>query len=168
VYYSPSHLVKKFSNYQEIRHRRFWLCSAPEEKRCFNSISARESRHEASPYTLARFLSGARPFTALGRPRPLLPPVMYSHHSIIGLATAIDEYVPMMMPIVKASAKPLNTSPPNNTIATTETKVRPDVITVRESVWLIESFAIWARLSFRRNLTFSRIRSKTTIVSFIE
>src|SRR5262245_8998083 len=60
--------------------------------------------------------------------------VMYSHQSIIGLATAIEEYVPMMIPIVNASANPLRTSPPNSTIDNTEIKVSPDVITVRESV----------------------------------
>ena len=52
----------------------------------------------------------------------------------MGLAMAIDEYVPKLIPINKASEKGRKVSPPTRTNATTDRKTRPDVITVRESV----------------------------------
>jgi hypothetical protein len=45
--------------------------------------------------------------------------------------------------------------------------VVPEVITVRESVWLIETSQTSARVPFTRG-RFSRMRSNTTIVSFSE
>src|ERR1044071_1058761 len=84
--------------------------------------------------TFASVRSLARLPLSTGVPRRFLLFVRYSHHSIIGIATASEEYVPMMMPIVRARANPLSTSPPNNTIATTDRNVSPEVITVRESV----------------------------------
>ncbi len=59
---------------------------------------------------------------------------------MIGLAMAIESYVPKMIPINKASEKGRKVSPPNSTKDTTERNTRPDVITVRESVWLIDRF----------------------------
>ena len=58
---------------------------------------------------------------------------------MIGLAMATEEYVPKTMPIRSASEKPRSTSPPKSTRESTERKTRPEVMIVRESVWLIES-----------------------------
>src|SRR5450759_2035112 len=66
--------------------------------------------------------------------------ILFSHQTMIGPATAIVSYVPKMMPINKASENGLSVSPPRITSATTERNTRPDVITVRESVWLIDRF----------------------------
>ena len=44
----------------------------------------------------------------------------------------------------------------------------PDVMTVRPSVWLIETLMTWSIESRRIDRRFSRIRSKMTIVSLVE
>lgn len=90
----PSHLVKKFSSFQQVRHRQFRLCSrqsiAHRRERLRSEAGDRRSAlHEG--YTFARVRSAARAFVSTDLPRPLLRPVTYSHHSIIGLATAIEE-----------------------------------------------------------------------------
>ena len=53
---------------------------------------------------------------------------------MIGLAMAIDEYVPKTMPMSNAKEKPRKTCPPKITIARTDKNTRPDVMIVRESV----------------------------------
>ena len=93
---------------------------------------------------------------------------MFVYTSTRGAAIAIDEYVPTMMPTTIANAKWLMISPPNMNNARTVKNVNPDVKIVRLSVWLMLSFMIVSRASRRRNFKFSRIRSKTTIVSFME
>ena len=52
--------------------------------------------------------------------------------------------------------------------AITVRKVRPEVIMVRLSVWLIALFITISSGSRRESFRFSRMRSKMTIVSFIE
>ena len=58
----------------------------------------------------------------------------------MGAATAIDEYVPIRMPITNANEKPCRTSPPNRYSDKTVRNVRPEVKTVRLNVWLILRF----------------------------
>src|SRR6266852_7302047 len=52
----------------------------------------------------------------------------------IGAATAIDEYVPIRIPITRANENPCRTSPPNRYNDITVKNVRPDEMTVRLSV----------------------------------
>src|SRR5208283_4540436 len=86
----------------------------------------------------------------------------------MGAATAIDEYVPIRIPITNASENPRNTSPPNRYNDSTVRKVSPDVRMVRLSVWLMLLLTMSASGSRRKSLMFSRMRSNTTMVSFIE
>jgi hypothetical protein len=53
---------------------------------------------------------------------------------MIGLAIAIDEYVPKITPMNNATENARNTSPPKSTRANTDKNTRPLVMTVRESV----------------------------------
>ena len=89
-------------------------------------------------------------------------------NNTIGLATKTEEYVPTVIPQTSANEKACSTGPPQMKSATTVRNVRPDVITVRLSVWLMLLFISDSRGSRRKILRFSRIRSKITIVSFIE
>lgn len=61
-------------------------------------------------------------------------PSLSCHQIAIGLAIAIVEYIPNVMPTSKAREKLLSTSPPNNTNDKTDKSTKPAVITVRESV----------------------------------
>jgi hypothetical protein len=49
----------------------------------------------------------------------------------MGAATAIDEYVPIMMPTTRAKENPLSTSPPKRYNESTVRKVSPEVRIVR-------------------------------------
>src|SRR5205823_2383904 len=86
----------------------------------------------------------------------------------IGLAINIDEYVPTMMPTTSAKENPLRTCPPKRYSDTAVRNVSPDVKMVRLNVWLTLRLIRDSRGSRRRIFRFSRIRSNTTIVSFIE
>src|SRR5215213_4750423 len=57
-----------------------------------------------------------------------------SHQTMIGLAIAIEEYVPKITPMNSASENARSTSPPNTTIASTDKNTNPLVMTVRERV----------------------------------
>jgi hypothetical protein len=57
--------------------------------------------------------------------------------------------------------------PPNTYITKIVTIVVPPVSSVRDSVWLIESLTM-LRLTWPNLPRFSRIRSNTTTVSFME
>ena len=72
------------------------------------------------------------------------------------------------MPQTRAKEKPFSTGPPNKNRAITVRNVNPDVITVRLSVWFTARFITDSSGSRRENFRFSRIRSKITMVSFIE
>ena len=74
----------------------------------------------------------------------------------------------MTMPTVSAKEKPRSTDPPNTSRLKTVRNVRPDEITVRLSVWLMLRFTTSVSDSRRLSARFSRMRSKTTMVSFIE
>ena len=78
------------------------------------------------------------------------------------------EYVPVMMPTTIVNAKPCSTSPPKKNSARAVSSAVPDVMTVRPSVWLIDTLMTWFSESRRMPRRFSRIRSKMTIVSLVE
>src|SRR5215831_14850208 len=78
------------------------------------------------------------------------------------------EYVPTTIPTTRAKEKARSTWPPIRNRTSTVRKVRPLVKIVRDSVWLIDLFTTSANDSRRNNRVFSRMRSKMTIVSFIE
>ena len=78
------------------------------------------------------------------------------------------EYVPVMMPTTIVKANPFRTSPPKKNRASAVRSAVPDVITVRPSVWFTETLITWCRESRRIERRFSRMRSKMTIVSFVE
>src|ERR1035441_6744513 len=86
----------------------------------------------------------------------------------IGAATAIEEYVPIRIPMTSAREKPRSTSPPNTYNESTVRNVKPDVKIVRLRVWLMLLLTTSASSSRRSSLMFSRMRSYTTMVSFIE
>ena len=78
------------------------------------------------------------------------------------------EYVPVMMPTIIVNAKPCSTSPPKKNSASAVRSAVPAVMTVRPSVWFIETLMTWFIESRRIDRRFSRIRSKMTIVSLVE
>src|SRR5262249_61052717 len=91
----------------------------------------------------------------------------FSHKST-GAATKIDEYVPTMMPMFMANAKFFTSPVPRRFIASVVMNVASDVRIVRDSVSLIEMLMTRSNfLSFSLD-SFSRIRSNTTMVPFIE
>src|SRR5438874_5327929 len=69
-----------------------------------------------------------------------LAPFRPLHHSTIGEAMKMDEYVPTMMPIKIANAKSRSTGPPKKNSDATDKNVQPLVSSVRLSVSLIEAF----------------------------
>ena len=58
----------------------------------------------------------------------------------IGVATKMDEYVPTMIPMIKAKAKPLILPPPNKNNGVIMINVVIDVMIVLENVLLIAIF----------------------------
>jgi hypothetical protein len=76
--------------------------------------------------------------------------------------------VPLTIPTSIVNANPRSASPPNRKIDSTDRKVVPAVMIVRESVWFTLSLTILSSGSRRRERRFSRTRSKMTIVSFTE
>lgn len=101
---------------------------------------------------------------AFDRWRDLLAPVI---HSRAGDATKIELYVPTVTPTTKANAKPWMPSPPMKYRIRTTINVVNEVSIVRLKVWLMLLLIMSPVRSglFPRT---SRIRSKTTIVSFNE
>src|SRR5712692_2881472 len=85
-----------------------------------------------------------------------------------GAALKIELYVPDTMPIRSASAKPFKVSPPATRIATrTRTTVKL-VMIERTAVCMMLRFTTWSNESLWLTRRFSRIRSKTTMVSWTE
>src|SRR5215469_5033613 len=85
-----------------------------------------------------------------------------------GAAIPKLEYVPTTIPTTRAKAKARNTWPPIRNRTSTVRNVNPLVRMVRDNVWLIDLLTMSANGSFRSRRLFSRMRSKMTIVSFIE
>jgi hypothetical protein len=80
----------------------------------------------------------------------------------------IDEYVPEATPIIIASAKSRRVSPPKTSSIPIRKTVERPVISDRVRTSLIERLTIWENAARGIRGTFSRIRSKTMIVSYIE
>src|SRR5215467_12745019 len=78
------------------------------------------------------------------------------------------EYVPVMIPTTIVNANPWSTSPPKKNRANAVSRAVPDVMTVRPNVWFTDTLITWSIESRRIVRRFSRIRSKITIVSFVE
>src|ERR1700736_4820649 len=123
--------------------------------------------------------AGARRAAALSPLRVLLPaagpgvatapwPRQRFHATTSGAAMPKLEYVPTTIPTTRAKEKARSTWPPIRNRTSTVRKVRPLVKIVRDSVWLMDLFTTSANDSRRSNRLFSRMRSKMTMVSFIE
>src|SRR3984893_11545561 len=128
------------------------------------------------PYLLP---AGARRPVAPELARVLLPaadpvlvvrpwPRQRFHATTIGAAMPKLEYVPTTIPTTKAKEKARKTCPPIKNKTRTVRNVRPLVKSVRERVWLMDLFTTSAKDSRRSRRLFSRMRSKITMVSFIE
>src|SRR3984893_7421186 len=85
-----------------------------------------------------------------------------------GAAMAKLEHLPTTTPTPRAKEKARSTWPPIRNRTSTVRKVKPLVKIVRDSVWLMDLFTTSANDSRRSNRLFSRMRSKMTMVSFIE
>ncbi len=59
-------------------------------------------------------------------------------------------------------------SPPRKKIQSSTSNVENEVFTVRDSVWLMDELNVVCRSHFGCSPRFSRIRSKTTTLSFTE
>ena len=80
----------------------------------------------------------------------------------------IEEYVPINMPIIKILIKEVKLIGPKNKILNNTKIVVPDVFTERAKVWFMllpPNSLILLKLPL---IIFSRMRSKTTIVSLTE
>ena len=80
----------------------------------------------------------------------------------------IDEYVPERIPIIIASAKSPKVSPPKTSSIPTRNTVERPVISERVKTSAIERLTICEKAARGIRGTFSRMRSKTMIVSYIE
>src|SRR6266849_5213966 len=123
--------------------------------------------------------AGARRAAASSLPRVLLPaagPVPAAtpwrrqrfQATTRGAAIPKLEYVPTTTPTTRAKENARSTWPPIRNKTSTVRKVNPLVRIVRDRVWLIDLFTTSANDSRRSKRLFSRMRSKITIVSFIE
>ncbi len=77
----------------------------------------------------------------------------------------IDEYVPEAMPTNSAKAKSCRVCPPKSSRASTGMSVEKLVASDRVSTSDIERLTIWENAARGIRGTFSRMRSKTMIVS---
>src|SRR3954470_2322645 len=85
-----------------------------------------------------------------------------------GAAMKMEEYVPEASPTIIAKAKSFKVAPPKmNSTVTRKTLDRP-VIRDRVRTSLIERLTIWEKVARGNRGTFSRTRSKTMTVSYIE
>ncbi len=80
----------------------------------------------------------------------------------------MDEYVPIITPIIMANEKPFKISPPKTKIDPSANKVVTDVIIVLDNVSFIEVFEMSSMVLDEYLERFSLIRSYITTVSFIE
>src|SRR5260370_3673362 len=85
-----------------------------------------------------------------------------------GAALKIELYVPDTIPIRRASAKPFKESPPATRIATRTRMTVKLVMIERTAVCMMLRFTTWSNESLWLTRRFSRIRSKTTMVSWTE
>src|SRR4030067_3466240 len=85
--------------------------------------------------------------------------------STMGLATKIDEYVPIITPNIMASEKSWMTSPPKKNSAADERRTVVEVMIVLERTSLTLKFITETMGSLCRSRKFSLILSKKTTVS---
>src|SRR5271157_3775891 len=123
--------------------------------------------------------AGARRGCPPSLPRVLLPaavpvtaappcPRQLFQATTSGAAIPKLEYVPTTIPTTRAKENARSTWPPIRNRTSTVRNVNPLVSIVRERVWLIDLFTTSAKGSRRSKRLFSRMRSKMTMVSFIE
>src|SRR5260370_36155467 len=123
--------------------------------------------------------AGARRAGAVSLLRALLPaagpepatapcPRQRFHATTSGAAIPNLEYVPTTIPTTKTKEKARTTWTPIRNRTSTVRKVRPLVKMVRERVWLMDLLTTSAKDSLRSKRLFSRMRSKMTMVSFME
>ena len=84
------------------------------------------------------------------------------------LATKIDEYVPVPMPISRASTNVKIVEPPKSSSTTSVSSTVNDVFSERVSVWARLWLTTSSKVSPGRRMKFSRMRSNTTMVSWTE
>src|SRR5262249_53899896 len=84
------------------------------------------------------------------------------------LAFKIEEDVPEAIPINNASVKSRTLSPPNRVSAESVSSTVSDVLSERDIVWMRLVSTTVSKLSEVRRARFSRMRSKTTMVSWTE
>ena len=96
------------------------------------------------------------------------PPVLFSQIRRMGLATNMEEYVPTMIPTIRAKAKSWITPPPRKKRARTTIRVVEEVRIVRLRVSFMLIFMVCSKDRLRKRREFSRILSKTIIVSLRE
>ena len=87
-------------------------------------LAAKKVQPPCETYPLARLAAGRTTVLPLDARH-------CCHATNIGAATAIEEYVPIRMPITSANEKPRRTWPPKTYNDRTVTKVSPEVSTVR-------------------------------------
>src|SRR3989344_335730 len=85
-----------------------------------------------------------------------------------GEATKMDEYVPKKIPIMRIKVKCLVDAPPMRASAVNTIMVVSEVLMERAMVWLTLAFAISSKFLLALFKRFSRIRSYTTMVSWME
>src|SRR5712672_3508967 len=90
------------------------------------------------------------------------------HATTSGAAMPKLEYVPTTIPTTRANENARSTWPPIRNRTSTVRKVRPLVKIVLERVWLMDLLTTSAKDSLRSRRLFSRMRSKMTMVSFME
>src|ERR1035437_6945297 len=122
------------------------------------------ARRPGAPELARVLLPAADPVLVARRPWPR----QRFQATTMGAAMPKLEYVPTTIPTTKAKEKARSTCPPNRNKTSTVRNVRPLVKIVRESVWLMDLLTTSANDSRRSKRLFSRIRSKITMVSFIE
>src|ERR1700733_8426590 len=92
----------------------------------------------------------------------------FSHATSSVLALKIELYVPVTMPMSSASTKPRIESPPKMTSDRSTNTTVSDVFSERVMVCTVERLITWSKVSRGPTRRFSRTRSKTTMVSWIE
>ena len=84
------------------------------------------------------------------------------------LALKIELKVPVTIPMSSASTKPRIDDPPKSTSAKRTKVTVSAVFSERVMVCTVDRFTIWSKVSRGPVRRFSRMRSKTTMVSWME
>src|SRR6266853_600415 len=163
-------------NSQESDLKKHGECDSP---RLVSLLRVRTGNHHFFKHESYLLPAGARRPWTFSLPRVLLPaagpvpaaapcPRQLFQATTSGAAIPKLEYVPTTIPTTRAKEKARSTWPPIRNRTRTVRKVRPLVKIVRESVWLMDLLTTSANDSLRSKRLFSRMRSKMTIVSFME